>query len=187
MGEAAKRIATYADIEALPPHLVGEIIDGELHTMSRPSPPHAQAQTNLLMWCGSRFRFGGGNSGAWRILTEPELHLGADTLVPDVAGWRYENMRTLPETAFFTVAPDWVCEVLSPSTQRFDRARKMSVYAREKVSFAWLLDPLARILEAFELSGKLWTQIAVHEEDDVVRLKPFEEVELNLADLWAGF
>lgn len=186
MGEVAKRIATYADIEALPPNLVGEIIDGELHTMSRPSPRHARAHLRLATWSSASFDRGNGALDGWWIFSEPEIHLRNDVVVPDIAGWRKSSMRELPETAFFTQPPDWICEVLSPSTQSFDRARKMSLYARERVAYAWLLDPLARLLEAFELSGDVWTRFAVHEGSEVVRVKPFEASALDLGDLWSG-
>ncbi len=184
MGEAAKRIATYADIEALPPNVVGEIIDGELHTMPRPAPQHAVACTNLSTWSNARFGFGDGGPGGWRIIVEPELHLGADILVPDIAGWRRARMQELPREPYISVVPDWICEVISPSTQRHDRVRKMTRYAHHTVPYAWLLDPEARLLEVFQLAGAIWMRIAVHEENDVVRAAPFEDVELHLGLLW---
>lgn len=185
MGEAAKRIATYADLEALPPNVVGEIIDGELHTMPRPAPRHAVAHGALITWSTGHFRFGNQGSGEWWILPEPELHLGGHVLVPDIAGWRKSRMPVLPETAFFSLAPDWICEVLSSSTQVADRGRKMDIYARESVQFAWLLDPIARLLEVYELDKHRWYRCATHSENDRVRVPPFQEVELDLALLWA--
>ena len=184
MGEAAKRIATYADIEALPSNLVGELIGGELYTMSRPSPKHAIAGSNLLTWSNTRFGFGDGGPGGWLIMMEPELHLRADVLVPDIAGWKRTRMPELPDEAHITTVPDWVCEVLSPSTQRHDRAKKMTRYAIHGVPYAWLIDPLAKLLEVFQLNGDVWTRIAVFEENDMVRAAPFQEVELSLGLLW---
>src|SRR5436305_207687 len=127
--EPARKRATYADIEALPEHLTGEILDGELFVSPRPAPPHAEASSALGVILGGPFRFGRGGPGGWRILDEPELHLGGDVVVPDLAGWRLERMPALPKIAWFELAPDSVCEVLSPSTVVHDRHRKLAFYA----------------------------------------------------------
>ena len=185
MGEAARRLATYADIEALPPQLVGEIIDGELFAMPRPAPRHAMAQVQIAGWSNARFHLGDGGPGGWWILPEPELHLRADVVVPDIACWRKTRLLELPEAAFFTLAPDWVCEVLSPSTERIDRIRKMKIYAREGVGFVWLLKPSDKSLEVFKLHDGQWLLINSHEDDEVVRVPPFEEAELDMKLLWA--
>ncbi len=179
-----KRSATYADIEALPDHLLGEIIDGELIVSPRPSPIHIRCASDLGALLGPPFSFGRGGPGGWWILDEPEFHLGKDVLVPDLAGWRRERMPELPDAAWFEVAPDWVCEVLSPSTSRFDRGEKIGVYAREEVAHLWLLDPLARTLEVFRLAEAGWILVAVHTEGPRVRAEPFEAVELDLELLW---
>jgi Uma2 family endonuclease len=146
MGDPAKKRATYDDVLNAPPTMVAEIIDGVLSTMPRPASSHAQAAMTLGEELGPPFKRGKGGPGGWVILTEPELHLGVepDVLVPDLAGWRRERMPVMPEVAFFTLAPDWVCEVLSPSTQRHDRHGKMPVYQRERVAHVWLVDPIAR-------------------------------------------
>jgi Uma2 family endonuclease len=181
-----RRPATYADLEAVPPHLVAEIINGELHTMPRPAPKHTEAASMLGGLLTGPFRLGAGGPGGWRILDEPEIHLGLDVLVPDLAGWRLERMPTLPETAYFEIAPDWVCEVLSPSTEAADRAEKMPIYARENVRFAWLIDPILKTLEVFVLgSERRWMMAAVHRGDVRVRAEPFDAIELDLALLWA--
>src|SRR2546430_2584694 len=132
------RPATYADIEALAPNMVGEIIRGVLYANPRPAPRHARASSVLGGRIGGTFDWGEG-PGGWIILDEPELHLGEDIIVPDIGGWRRERMPSLPEAAFFTQAPDWLCEVLSPSTAGADRAEKMPVYAREHVAHVWLV------------------------------------------------
>lgn len=186
MGEAAKRIATYNDLLAVPAHLLAEIVDGELYTQSRPAMLEAATATALSAWSHTRFHSGENGPGGWWIVHEPEVHLGADICVPDIAGWRKSRMPRYPKTAFVSVPPDWICEVLSPSTEAFDRAMKMTVYAREGVNYAWLVNPLERLLEAYELGNKLWVRIAVHVHSECVRVRPFEEVELNLASLWAG-
>jgi Uma2 family endonuclease len=139
----ARRRATYDDLIAVPEHLIAEIIDGELITSPRPAPPHALACSGILSVLFDRFNGppGGGESspGGWWILYEPELHFGDDVLVPDLAGWRRDRMPDLPEIAYFTLAPDWVCEVISPSSGRLDRVRQMPIYARERVEHVWLV------------------------------------------------
>ena len=108
-----------------------------------------------------------------RILFEPELHLAADVLVPDLAGWRRERMAVIPDTAAMTVAPDWVCEVISPATEAIDRGRKLAIYAREGVGHAWLLNPTSRTLEIYVLENRRWTLAATHVGSEVVRAEPF--------------
>ena len=143
--------ATYQDVLDAPAHQVAEIIDGLLHTHPRPAPPHTLASSALGNDLGNPFQFGRGGPGGWWILDEPELHLGEDILVPDLAGWRRERMPEQPDTPYFTLAPDWACEVLSASTRRLDLQGKRPVYARGGVAYRWLVDPTDRTLEAFEL------------------------------------
>jgi Uma2 family endonuclease len=118
------------------------------------------------------------------VLDEPELHLHEDVLVPDLAGWRRERMRRPPRTAAFTLAPDWVCEVLSLSTRVLDRAVKLPLYAREGVRHVWLVDPEARTLEVFRLEGEHYSLLATHAGPARVRAEPFDAIELELAFLW---
>lgn len=180
------RRATYDDLTTLPDHLVAEIVEGELHASPRPAPRHALACAGLVGLLGPPFHYGRGGPGGWWILAEPELHLEADVLVPDLAGWRCTRMPALPDTAFFPLAPDWVCEVLSPSTAALDRAKKLEIYARESVGHAWLVDPLARTLEVLRLHDARWLIVGTRIGCDRVRAEPFAEIELALADLWAG-
>lgn len=178
---------TYADIEALPEHLTGEIVDGELIVSPRPSPPHILTASALGVFLGGPFQYGMNGPGGWWILDEPELHLGPDVLVPDLAGWRRERMPAMPDSAWFEIAPDWVCEVLSPSTVRVDRVKKLSSYARERVAHVWLVDPVARLLEVFRLEGEVWLRTAAHgPAEEPVRIEPFEAVALDLGLLWPG-
>jgi Uma2 family endonuclease len=181
-----RRRATYVDLEAVPEHLVAEIIDGELITSPRPAPRHAHTSSRLGMKLGGPFDLGESGPGGWVILDEPELHLGygPDILVPDLAGWRRERMPRIPDGVGITVPPDWVCEVLSPSTTRIDRIRKMPIYARERVRHIWLVDPIAHTLEVFRLEEERWIVAAVHGGDDVVRAEPFDALALALAVLW---
>jgi Uma2 family endonuclease len=176
--------ATYADLEALPDNVVGELIAGELYASPRPPCPQTVAASVLLIEVGSAFHRGRGSPGSWAILHGPELHLGSDVLVPDLAGWRRERMPRVPRTPAFTLAPDWVCEVLSPSTARLDRAAKLPVYAREGVKHVWLVDPEARMLEVFRLEGAHYSLRVTHTGADRVRAEPFEALELELAALW---
>jgi Uma2 family endonuclease len=180
----AARKASYADLAALPPHVVGEILDGELIVSPRPSSPHALATTKLQNRIGPPFDDGVGGPGGWWILFEPELHFGQDVVVPDLAAWRRERMPDVPDVAFFTLAPDWVCEVLSPSTERHDRGQKLRIYAREGVRNAWLVKPDARTLEVFRLDGDKWLLLGVHTSDALVRAEPFDAIELDLLALW---
>jgi len=179
------RPATYEDLVALPDNLVAEIVCGELHASPRPRPAHAIAFTGLGGLLTPPFHFGRGGPGGWWILSEPELHLGADVLVPDLAGWRRARMPAPPETAYFSLAPDWVCEILSPSTAALDRSQKLGLYARAGVAHAWLVDPDARTLEVLQREdGGRWLILSTHAGHEVVRAIPFEAIELALTDLW---
>jgi Uma2 family endonuclease len=184
VGDPASRRATYEDVLATPRHIIAEVIDGALETQSRPATLHAQAATTLGEELGPPFKRGRGGPGGWVLLFEPELHLGADILVPDLAGWRRERMPVLPDAAFLELAPDWVCEVVSPSTQARDRARKMPAYRREGVPYVWLLDPLARTLEVYRLDGETYRLLGAHADEARVRAEPFEAFELSLGLLW---
>ena len=179
------RRATYEDLEKLPDNLVAEIVNGELHASPRPAPPHAIAGSVVGAGLVPPFHLGRGGPGGWWILYEPELHLGGDVLVPDWAGWRRSRMPQLPTTAYFPLSPDWVCEILSPSTSSLDRVQKLAIYAREQVPHAWLIDPQARTLEVLRLENGRWTILATHAGTDVVRAEPFTEIELELSSLWA--
>ena len=177
--------ATYQDVLDAPAHQVAEIINGTLHTHPRPAPTHGEASSNLGFELGPPFGRGRGGPGGWRIHFEPELHLGDEILVPDLAGWRRERMPELPDTAYFTLAPDWACEVLSASTRRVDLQEKRPAYAREGVAYLWLVDPADRTLEAFELRDGEWVLIACAKDDDPVSVRPFDAITFSLGDLWA--
>jgi Uma2 family endonuclease len=178
------RKATYDDVLNAPENKVAEILDGELYLSPRPAPRHAVAASALtgLLW--DPFDRGRSGPGGWRILAEPELHFADQVVVPDLAGWRRERMPSLPEAAFFSLAPDWVCEVLSPSTERIDRALKLRIYAEAGVAHAWLVDPIQRTLEVLRLRDGAWVIAAVLTGDEAVRVEPFDAVELELGRLW---
>ena len=178
------RPALYDDLLALPEHVVGEIIGGELVVSPRPTPRHSVATSVLGGELGPPYHSGRGGPGGWWILDEPELHLDEDVLVPDLAGWRRVRLPVVPETPFFTLAPDWICEVLSPSTARLDRHKKLALYARAGVSHAWLVDPVQRTLEVLRLEHQQWVIVSVHAGDEEVRAEPFEATPLSLHRLW---
>ncbi len=178
------RPATYDDLIALPPNQVGEIVAGVLYSHPRTAAKHARVSSVLGSDLGSPFDRGRGGPGGWWILDEPELHLGRDVLVPDLAGWRRERMPSIPDVPWFELAPDWVCEVLSPSTGRLDRVRKMPIYADTGVTHLWLIDPDLRTLEVYEREGAHWLLLASHADQDIVRARPFDAIELELAALW---
>lgn len=166
--------------------MVAELVDGELILHPRPAKPHAAAATALSEELGPPFKRGRGGPGGWILLFEPELHLGADVIVPDLAGWRRERLPELTnEEPYFTLAPDWVCEVLSPSTGKLDRAQKLPIYAREGLPHVWLLDPLLHLLEVLRLVEGKWSIVSTHVDDEKVRAEPFDAIALDLSILWA--
>jgi Uma2 family endonuclease len=179
------RPATYDDLIAAPDLMVAEIVDGELHASPRPALRHAGVSSSLGALIVTPYHHGRGGPGGWWILDEPELHFGANVLVPDLAGWHRARVPNLLGDTFASVAPDWVCEVLSASTASLDRVKKLAIYAREEVRHAWLIDPLARTLEVLRLESGRWTILGTHAATDVVRAEPFIEIDLELALLWA--
>ncbi|MDR2215181.1 MAG: Uma2 family endonuclease [Nevskiaceae bacterium] len=179
------RSTTYDDLIALPENRVGEIIEGTLYSQPRPASKHARSNSALGGELFPRFDKGDGGPGGWWILTEPELHLGENILVPDLAGWRRERMPVYPDVAWFELAPDWICEILSPSTARLDRTRKMPIYAAAGVQHLWLIDPDLRTLEAYENQQGRWAVLGAHADQEQVRVPPFDAVALELSGLWA--
>jgi Uma2 family endonuclease len=186
MAHPSRKPDPYAELDALPEHLVGEVIEGVLYTHPRPALRHAQAASVLGEELGPPFRRGRGGPGGWILLDEPELRLGPrpDVLVPDLAGWRRERMPELPDAPHMTLAPDWVAEVLSLSTQRIDRGVKLAIYRRERVGHVWFVDPAARTLEIFRFANGEYVWVATHENDAAVRAEPFDAIELALGLLW---
>lgn len=181
-----KKAATYDDLVALPENLVGEIVDGDLYASPRPASPHAVAKTALGEELGPPFKRGRGGPGGWFILYEPELHIGGQVMVPDLAGWRRERMPVIADVPFFELAPDWLCEVISPGSAALDRNRKMPHYFRAGVTHVWLVDPITKTLEIFQgVPGEGWRLVGNFVGDDKIRAVPFDAVELDLSVLWA--
>jgi Uma2 family endonuclease len=184
MPEPVEKRATYADVEAAPPHLVAEIIDGELVTHPRPAPRHGIAAHALGGALSGPFQNGRGGPGGWVFSVEPEVAFGENILVPDITGWRRERLIDVPETNYFTTAPDWVCEILSVSTEVRDRTSKRGIYADAGVPHLWFVDPRQQLLEVFQLSDGKWMLIGTWRSADEVRAAPFDAISFSLADLW---
>jgi Uma2 family endonuclease len=181
-----KRRATYEDLMKVPDHLVAEIIDGELITSPRPAAPHARAESAIGQDLSpfDRRPGGPGGPGGWWILDEPELHLGEDVVVPDLAGWRHERMPMIPNVTAFELPPDWVCEVVSPRSGQIDRSRKMRIYAREHVVYLWFVDPLARTVEVYRREGERWVVASTHGGSERLSAEPFAAVAIDLERWW---
>jgi len=179
------RPATYEDLLEVPDTMVAEIVDDELHASPRPALRHARAASSLGVFIGGPYQHGRGGPGGWWILDEPELHFGRNVVVPDLAGWRRRRLPQVPDAAYTSLAPDWICEILSPSTVSLDRVKKLAIYAHEEVQHAWLLDPIARTLEVLRLEAGRWAILGTYAGNAAVRAEPFIEIDLELASLWA--
>jgi len=176
--------ATYDDLCEVPDRFIAEMIDGDLYASPRPPIRHIHAASVLGAELGALFDVRRNGPDGWIMLDKPELHFGSDVLVPDITGWRRSRLPELPDAAYMTLAPDWICEVLSPATETLDRGRKLRIYAREHVEHAWLLDPVRKTLEVFELRTGTWALLSQHEGDGKVRAPPFDALELELRPLW---
>ncbi len=188
MSEALKKKTfkdLYEDLCALPENVVGEIINEELVVSPRPGFEHANASSAIGSIFFAPYQLGKNGPGGWWILDEPEIHLKDQVVVPDVAGWKRERLPKPAGTTYFSLAPDWACEVLSPSTVRYDRISKLKIYAENKVPYYWIVDPLNRVLEVLILDGKGYKADLAFGKDDLVKAPPFEDLEFNLGELWA--
>jgi Uma2 family endonuclease len=185
MSELAKKKATYEDLYSIPENMTGEIINGELIVTPRPAPKHIRTASVLGSKIMPPYDFGeGGGPGGWIFLIEVEVQLGEHTVVPDLAGWKKERFPKNLEHNYISVAPDWVCEILSPSTFRADKVKKMPIYAHYGVGHIWLIDPVAMTMDAFRLESGKWVLLGSFSENDKVRADPFQEIEIHLEDLW---
>ena len=182
--EPARRHASYDDVLQAADNVVAEVLNGDLYTSPRPAGPHAEAASVLGMDVGAAFHRGRGGPGGWIILFEPELHLARDILVPDLGGWLRSRLPAVPPTPFLELPPDWACEVVSPGSGRIDRERKLPIYARERVSHVWLVDPLERMIEVYRLDGDGYRLVVTRGGADRVRLEPFAAIEIELDALW---
>ena len=182
--ERVKRRATYEDVLAAPDDRIAEIVDGDLFLSPRPAIRHSRISSVLGGEIIQAFDRGRSGPGGWWILDEPELHLGNDVLVPDLAGWRRNRLSALPDEPAIRVAPDWVCEVLSPATAVLDRERKLPLYARHEVESAWLIDSRTRSLELYVRETGGWRTAAVYDDREPVRAFPFDAIVIDLRTLW---
>ncbi len=184
MADSVHKAATYADLEAVPPHLVAELLFGSLVTHPRPSRRHGAATSALGVLAGGPYQFGAGGPGGWIFVDEPELHLGPHVVVPDIAGWRRARLSEPSDRRFFEVPPDWICEALSDSTERYDRIDKRRIYATYGVPHLWLLDPRVKVLEVFLRQDQDWLLTHTFIDDDPVCAPPFDAITFRLGLLW---
>ncbi len=178
--------ATYDDLIKAPDHLIAELVEGDLYTSPRPGGIHARFSSALGMDVGSAYDRGRGGPGGWWILFEPELHLGENVLVPDLAGWHRERLPKIPKSHKFTVRPDWICEGLSPYTRQLDVRRKLPIYAAHGIPHAWIVEPEARTLEVFRLENTRWSIVAVFAGNEIARAEPFDAIEIDLPSIWGA-
>ena len=184
------RKATYQDVLDAPAHLVAEIMGGDLYLRERPAPRTGLAMSRLSAGLQGAFALGRSAPDPlfvqdWWILREPELRLGGQILAPDLVGWRRERMERLPDTQYLTLAPDWVCQVLSTEQHRRELPDRRRLYARERVRHLWLVHLAERALEAFELRHGGWVPIATAKDDEPVSIRPFDAITFSLGDLWS--
>jgi Uma2 family endonuclease len=183
--ELLARAATYDDLRKVPDHQVAEILGGDLWVSPRPAMAHAHTAAMLAVELVAPFGQGRGGPGGWWILPECEVHLHGDVLVPDFAGWRHANLKERSSShSHMTQAPDWVCEIVSPSTQKIDRTLKLGIYAREGVRHVWLVEPLKRTLEVLKLAGGVYVAILMLHGDAVASAEPFDAVPFPLKRIW---
>lgn len=187
---AARKRATEEDVRNAPEGMTAELVDGELFMAPRPAVPHAKAATALssqlfmLLDHDQRTDDEGRPPDSWHILSEPEIHVGGDIFVPDIAGWRRSRVPTLPESPSISITPDWVCEVFSPSSYIRDRLVKASAYQRHGVPWIWYVDPSTRFVEAWRNTGKTWELVTQGAATDQFDAPPFEGVSVDLRRLW---
>ncbi len=184
MAVPIKSPATYADIEALPPHVVGEILFGSLQVQPRPARRHSAAASGIGGILTPPFNFGSNGPGGWIILDEPELHLGPHVVVPDLAGWRAERLAGKGDGAYFDEVPDWICEIHSPSTKHIDIGAKRRIYATYEVPYLWYIDPVAQTLEVFKLQENDWLLTHTFVGGQLVTAPPFDAITFDLKLLW---
>jgi Uma2 family endonuclease len=176
---------TLADLDALPPGVVGEIIEGVLYTMTKPRMRHQRTMRMISGRVGEPFDNERGGPGGWWIVPEPGIELpNTPEITPDVAGWRRERMPEMPFDEPIRVVPDWVCEILSKTTRRHDLLVKLPYYAKIGVSHHWLVDLEARVLIAHRLEASEWRIIGTYSDETEARIAPFDAVPLNVADWW---
>ncbi|MEJ7730414.1 MAG: Uma2 family endonuclease [Polyangiaceae bacterium] len=185
--EAARRLATYADLLTLSEDVKAEVVRGSIVTLPAPLPRHAKAQGTVRSLIGGPYDDddGRGGPGGWWILLEVDIRLSPHDIVrPDLAGWRRERLPEPWDTRPIEVVPDWICEVISPSNAAHDRVTKRHLYAEHGVPFYWLVDPGSRTLEALRLVDGIWVDAGTFDDAAVARVPPFESVALEVGRLF---
>lgn len=186
MAHPARMLATEADLRAVPDDRIAHLVDGVIYSHARPRIAHAELTGALYLELANAFsdtRRGG--PGGWLFLIEPELVLGRDILVPDIAAWRRERLPRAPATAQISLAPDWVCETLSKGTEAFDRGPKRRSYARAQVPHLWYVQPESKLIEVFRKQGDFYASVADGLITERIALEPFEAAPLELGELGA--
>lgn len=183
--QPARKPPTLADIDALPSGVKGEIIEGVLYTMTRPRGPHQSTAMIIGSDINGPFQRGKGGPGGWWILGEPGIELpNTPEIAPDIAGWRKERLPQLPADSAITVVPDWVCEILSPTTRRHNVLVKKPYYAKIGVRHVWIVDLSARTVAASRLQDGLWVELGTWGDEKDARIEPFVEVALDISSWW---
>jgi len=141
------------------------------------------AATSLTWALFGPFAQGLNGPGGWVILAEPNILFGEQLLIPDLAGWEKDRF-VAPSEGPYILSPDWIGEILSPSTARFDRATKLPTYQQAGVGHAWIIDALGRFLQVLHRHDEGWQIVAGYQNQDKVRAEPFEAVEIDLSLLW---
>lgn len=182
-----RKLATYADLEALPEDCRFEVLEGEIVASPSPLPRHSAAQRAAGRFLGGPFHDddGRGGPGGWWIFIEVDVALGPHDIVrPDLSGWRRERLPRPGQVRPLDVPPDWVCEVLSPSIAGRDRITKRRLYAQAGIPYYWLIDPELRALEALALRDGAWVELGVYDDTATPRIAPFEAIELEVGRLF---
>jgi Uma2 family endonuclease len=183
--DPARKVPTLADLDALPADVKGEIIEGVLYTMTRPRGQHQRTGLAIGGDLRGPFDRGRGGPGGWWIIPEPGIELpNTPEIAPDIAGWRRERLPVVPDDAAISVVPDWVCEILSPTTRRHDLLVKKPYYAKVGVAHHWLIDLPARALTAYRLESGRWLELGTYGDEHEARVEPFADVALDIASWW---
>jgi len=182
---APKTDATLADLDALPAHMKGEIIDGVLYAMTRPRGVHQSVAGRVHADIEPAYERGRGGPGGWWILPEPGVELArAKEISPDVAGWRRARLPSLPRDAAITVVPDWVCEVLSPTIRRHHNLVKRPLYAAVGVQWLWTVDSEALTVTVHRLQDGRWLELGVYADERDARIEPFADIAVDVSAWW---
>lgn len=185
MSLPAERLLTYDDLLAADPGHGArpELWEGRLWYRTAPRPTHSRLQGRVAGRLDGLDPDEPGDDGWW-IMVEPDWLIGpGKVLRPDLGGWRRVNLPELPAGAIRT-RPDWVCEAISPDDPARDRVVKRAIYAELGVPYCWIIDPEGRTLEAFRLVDGQWLLEGSWTDGAVVRIPPFEELELKISSFF---